>query len=37
MESEDLYKQAQKGSKKARKRLLKKYPRTFKVLQNQEE
>lgn len=37
MESEDLYKQAQKGSKRARKRLLKKYPRTFKVLVDQEE
>lgn len=37
MESEELYKQAQEGSKRARKRLLKKYPRTFKVLQEQEE
>lgn len=37
MELEYLYVQAQKGSKKARKRLLKKYPRTFKVLQDQEE
>lgn len=37
MESEDLYKQAQQGSNIARKKLLKKYPKTFKVLQEQEE
>ena len=37
MESEDLVLKAKHGSKKARKRLLKKYPKTFKILLEQEE